>query len=173
EQTPEEEIEAAHQRLDEGLAEQLLITVKGCSPRFFESLVIDLLVKMGYGGTRKDAGRAIGRTGDGGIDGIINEDRLGLDIVYVQAKRWQGTVGRPDIQSFVGALHGQHARKGVFITTSDFSQSARSYASTIDSKIILIDGQTLARLMIDYNVGVSPVATYELKRIDLDYFEEA
>jgi len=172
EQTPEEEIEAAYQRISEELAEQLLEVVKKCSPGFFERLVIDLLVRMGYGGTRRDAGQAGGGTGDGGIDGIINADRLGLDVVYVQAKRWEGTVGRPQIQSFVGALHGQHARKGVFITTSDFSQAARSYASTIDSKIVLIDGTTLAQHMVDYNIGVSTVATYELKRVDSDYFEE-
>lgn len=172
EHTPEEAIEAAHQLLVAELADELLATVKGCSPTFFERLVVDLLVKMGYGGTLRDAAEAIGRPGDEGIDGIIKEDRLGLDVVYVQAKRWEGTVGRPAIQSFVGALHGQHARKGVFITTSDFAQTARDYARTIDSKIVLIDGKTLARLMIDYDIGVAAVATYELKRVDTDYFAE-
>jgi restriction system protein len=131
--------------------------------------VIDLLVKMGYGGTRKDAGQAIGKTGDGGIDGIIKEDRLGLDIVYIQAKRWDGTVGRPEIQKFAGALQGQRARKGIFITTSEFSQTAQEYVSRIDSKIVLIDGNALAQLMMDYNIGVTAVAAYELKRVDSDY----
>jgi restriction system protein len=171
-QTPEEVIEAAYQRVREGLAAELLQTVKDQSPAFFERLVIDLLVKMGYGGTRKDAGEAIGRSGDAGIDGIIKEDRLGLDILYVQAKRWENTVSRPEIQRFAGALHGQRARKGIFITTSDFSKAARDYVSRIDSKIVLIDGDTLAQLMIDYNIGVTPVASYELKRIDSDYFTE-
>lgn len=170
--TPEEAIEGAYQRIQEELAKDLLERVKGCSPAFFERLVIDLLVKMGYGGTRKDAGEAIGRSGDGGIDGIIKEDRLGLDVVYVQAKRWNGTVGRPEIQSFAGALQGQRARRGVFITTSDFSQPAVHFASTIESKIVLIDGPALAQLMIDYNIGVAPIATYELKRVDSDYFAE-
>jgi restriction system protein len=172
EQTPEVEIEAAHQRIMAELARQLLDTVRSSSPAFFERLVIDLLVKLGYGGTRKDAGEAVGRSGDEGIDGIIKEDRLGIDVVYVQAKRWEPTVGRPEIQNFVGALHGQHARKGVFITTSDFSQSARTYASTIDSKIVLIDGKTLARLMIDFGIGVTLMNTYGLKRLDSDYFTE-
>lgn len=172
-QTPEEEIEIAYQRVRQGLMADLLQTVKEHSPVFFERLVIDLLVRMGYGGTRRDAGKAIGRSGDGGIDGIIKEDRLGLDTVYIQAKRWDDTtVGRPEIQKFVGALQGQHARKGIFITTSTFSQSAREYASRIDSKIVLIDGDTLAQFMIDFNVGVAPIASYEIKRIDSDYFTE-
>ena len=168
--TPEEEIEAAYQQLRESLAAELIETVKDCSPAFFEQLVIDLLVKMGYGGTRKDAGQAIGRSGDGGIDGIIKEDRLGLDIVYVQAKKWDNTVGRPEIQKFAGALQGQRARKGVFITTSEFSSAARDYVSLIDSKIVLIDGETLAQLMLDFDIGVTKVAVYELKRVDSDYF---
>jgi restriction system protein len=134
--------------------------------------VVDLPVKMGYGGTRRDAGQAIGRSGDGGIDGIIKEDRLGLDIVYIQAKRWDNTVGRPQIQQFAGALQGQRARKGVFITPSTFSQAAQDYVSRLDSKIVLIDGDTLAQLMIDYNIGVATVATYDLKRVDSDYFVE-
>ncbi len=171
-QTPEEEIEAAYERVRQGLATELLQTIKGCSPAFFERLMIELLVKMGYGGTRKDAGEAIGRSGDGGIDGIIKEDRLGLDIVYIQAKRWHSNVGRPEIQKFAGALQGQRARKGIFITTSDFTQAARDYVSRIDSKIVLIDGDTLAQLMIDYNIGVTAVASYELKRVDSDYFTE-
>jgi restriction system protein len=171
-QTPEEGIEAAYQRVREQLAQELLQTVKSCSPTFFERLVVDLLVKMGYGGTRRDAGQAIGRTGDGGIDGIIKEDRLGLDIVYIQAKRWDNTVGRPQIQQFAGALQGQRARKGVFITTSAFSQAAQEYVSRLDSKIVLIDGETLAQLMMDYDIGVATIATYDLKRIDSDYFIE-
>ena len=168
--TPEEEIEAAYQTLRDALITELLETVKNCSPAFFEQLVVDLLVKMGYGGTRKDAGQAIGRSGDGGIDGVIKEDRLGLDIVYVQAKKWENTVSRPEIQKFAGALQGQRARRGVFITTSDFSSAARDYVSRIDSKIVSIDGETLAQLMLDFNIGVTSVATYELKRVDLDYF---
>jgi restriction system protein len=170
--TPEEGIESAYQRVRQGLAAELLQTVKALSPAFFERLVIDLLVKMGYGGTRRDAGQAVGRSGDGGIDGIIKEDRLGLDIVYIQAKRWEGIVGRPEIQKFAGALQGQRARKGIFITTSEFSGAAQEYVSKIDSKIVLIDGDTLAQLMIDYNIGVAPIASYELKRIDSDYFTE-
>lgn len=170
--TPEEEIEAAYQSLREGLVTDLLETVKSCSPAFFEQLVIDLLVRMGYGGTRKDAGQAIGRSGDGGIDGIIKEDRLGLDIVYIQAKKWEGTVGRPEIQKFAGALQGLRASKGIFITTSAFSSNAREYVSRINSKIVLIDGHTLAQLMMDFDLGVTRVATYELKRVDSDYFTE-
>jgi restriction system protein len=169
-QTPEEAIEAAYQKIRQGLVNELLQAIKSCSPDFFERLVIDLLVKIGYGGTRKEAGRAIGKSGDGGIDGIINEDRLGLDTVYIQAKRWDGSVGRPEIQKFAGALQGQRARKGIFLTTSSFSQSAHEYVSRIDSKIVLMDGETIAQLMIDYNVGVSTIATYELKHIDFDYF---
>jgi restriction system protein len=170
--TPEEEIESAYQGVRQELATELLQTIKSCSPTFFERLVVDVLVKMGYGGTRKDAGQAVGRSGDGGIDGIIKEDRLGLDIVYIQAKRWDGPVGRPEIQKFAGALQGQRARKGIFITTSAFTQSAQDYVSRIDSKIVLIDGDTLAQLMIDYNIGVTTVTSYELKRMDSDYFEE-
>ena len=154
------------------MAMELLQTVKSCSPAFFERLVIDLLVKMGYGGTRRDAGQALGRIGDGGIDGIIKEDRLGLDIVYIQAKRWDNSVGRPEIQKFAGALQGQRAKKGIFITTSDFTQAAQEFVSAIDSKIVLIDGDTLSQLMIDYNIGVATVGSYDLKRVDSDYFTE-
>jgi restriction system protein len=170
--TPEEEIEAAYQRIRQSLATELLQTIKDLSPAFFERLVIDVIVKMGYGGTRTDAGEAIGRSGDGGIDGIIKEDRLGLDAIYIQAKRWEGPVGRPEIQKFVGALQGQRARKGIFITTSVFTGDAQDYISRIDSKIVLIDGNGLAQLLIDYNVGVASLASYELKRVDLDYFTE-
>jgi restriction system protein len=171
-ETPEETIETAHQIIKQKLATELLQNMKNISPAFFEKIVIDLLVKMGYGGTRKDAGKAIGRSGDEGIDGIINEDRLGLDIVYVQAKRWENVVGRPEIQKFVGALQGQRAKKGIFITTSTFTKDAIDYVSRIESKLVLIDGDTLAQLMIDHNVGVSPMAVYEIKRIDFDYFTE-
>lgn len=173
-ETPEEQVEAAYEDIREGLAAELLQQVKDSSPAFFERLVVDLLVRMGYGGTRKDAGEAIGGTGDGGMDGIIKEDRLGLDIVYIQAKRWKETqvVSRPEIQKFAGALQGQRARKGVFITTSSFSRDAEEYARSIDSKIILIDGPRLAQLMIDFNVGVTSFATCELKKVDADYFAE-
>jgi len=171
-ETPEEVLEAAHQKLRGALANELLDTIKKSSPRFFERLVIDLLLTMGYGGSRKEAGEAIGKSGDEGIDGIIKEDKLGLDIIYIQAKCWEGTVGRPEIQKFAGALQGQRARKGIFITTSSFSREARDYATAIDSKIILIDGERLAALMIDNNVGVAPLVAYEIKRIDTDYFWE-
>jgi restriction system protein len=160
--TPQEALEAAYQRIRADLEAELLDRLKQCSPAFFERLVVDLLVRMGYGGSRQDAGRAIGRSGDEGIDGIIKEDKLGLDVVYVQAKRWNAvTVGRPEIHRFVGALVGQRARKGVFITTSTFSHDARAYAQGIENKVVLIDG-----------VGVSSVNSYEVKRIDSDYFTE-
>ena len=171
--TPEEAIELAYQGLREQLAQELLSVILSCSPTFFEQLVVDLLVKMGYGGSRRDAGERIGQTGDGGIDGIIKEDRLGLDAIFIQAKRWQGSVGRPEIQKFVGALQGQRARKGVFITTSTYTTDAIDYASRIDTKVVLIDGKTLSGLMIDFDVGVSVSASYVVKRVDSDYFEEA
>jgi restriction system protein len=170
-QTPEEAMASAYYKFRKTLEAEVLDQVKAASPAFFERLVIDLLVSMGYGGSRLDAGRAIGRSGDGGIDGIIKEDRLGLDVIYVQAKRWDGTVGRPEIQKFAGALQGQRASKGVFITSSNFSREADDYANVINSKLILIDGQQLARLMVDHNVGVTAVDVYELKKIDSDYFE--
>lgn len=169
--TPEELFSQAYLRLRSNLETELLEQVKSSSPAFFERLVIDLLLAMGYGGSRQDAGRAIGRSGDGGIDGIIKEDKLGLDVIYVQAKRWDGTVGRPEIQKFAGALQGQRAHKGVFITTSNFSREAEEYASIISSKIILVTGDQLAKLMVDHNVAVSPISNYELKRIDSDYFD--
>ncbi|MBL7203531.1 MAG: restriction endonuclease [Desulfobacteraceae bacterium] len=170
--TPEESLEAAFLELKESLATDLLQTIKQCPPDFFERLVVDVLIKIGYGGSRKEAGQAMGKTGDGGIDGIIKEDKLGLDIIFIQAKRWENTVGRPEIQKFAGALQGQRARKGIFITTSNFSKEALDYVKSIDSKIILIDGQRLAELMIENNVGVSPVSTYEIKKIDSDYFTD-
>jgi restriction system protein len=169
--TPEELFSQAYQRLRSNLEAEVLEQVKAATPAFFERLVIDLLVAMGYGGSRQDAGKAVGRSGDGGIDGIIKEDKLGLDVIYVQAKRWEGTVGRPEIQKFAGALQGQRANKGVFITTSGFSREAQEYAGIIPSKIILVGGEQLAALMVDHNVGVSPVSRFEIKRIDSDYFE--
>lgn len=171
-ETPEDTLASAYRSLRKNLEDEILSSVKDASPSFFERLVVDLLVKMGYGGNRQDAGRALGKSGDGGIDGIINEDRLGLDVIYIQAKRWEGTVGRPDIQKFAGALQGQRARKGVFITTSTFSKEALEYTSMIESKIILIDGEKLASLMAEHNVGVSVVGQYEVKKIDSDYFNE-
>ena len=143
------------------------------SPSFFERLVVDLLVRMGYGGTKKEAGKAVGGSGDEGIDGTINEDRLGLEVVYIQAKRWQGAVGRPEIQKFVGALHGQNARKGIFITTSGFTNGAVQYAEGLSDKVILVDGEMLVNLMIDHGVGVTLEEAYEIKRVDSDYFNEA
>jgi restriction system protein len=171
-QTPEEMLEDAYQRLRGDLAVELLTRVKDGSAEFFERLVVELLLSMGYGGSRKEAGEAIGKAGDEGIDGIINEDRLGLDAIYIQAKKWEGHVGRPEIQKFVGALHGKRAKKGVFITTSSFSADAVEYVEKIDPKVVLIDGSHLANLMIDFNVGVTPVTSYETKRIDSDYFTE-
>jgi restriction system protein len=170
--TPEELLVNAYNILRGGLAKELLQSMKESSPAFFEQLVIDVLIKMGYGGSRAEAGQAVGRSHDGGIDGIIKEDKLGLDIIYIQAKRWEGTVSKPEIQKFAGALQGQRARKGIFITTSIFSSEAIEFVKSIDSKIILIDGQTLANLMIDHNVGVSSLASYEIKKIDSDYFSE-
>jgi restriction system protein len=172
EQTPLELLDNAYQKISDSISYDLLQTVKSCSPSFFEKLVIDLLLNMGYGGSRAEAGQTIGSTGDEGIDGIIKEDRLGLDIIYIQAKRWEGVVGRPEIQKFAGALQGQRAHKGIFITTSYFSKEANEFAEDIDRKIILIDGRRLTELMIEYNVGVSPMDIYELKRIDNDCFSE-
>jgi restriction system protein len=169
---PEEALESAFQELQENLASELLESIKKCPPDCLERLVVDVLIKMGYGGSRKEAGQAIGRTGDEGIDGIIKEDKLGLDIIYIQAKRWGNTVGRAEIQKFAGALQGQRAHKGIFITTSNFSKDALDYVNNIESKIILIDGQRFAEFMIENNVGVSPVASYEIKKIDIDYFIE-
>jgi len=172
-QTPEELLESAHLKVRQDLLAELRQTIKNCSPRFFEYLVIDVLVKLGYGGSRKDAGKAIGRSGDDGIDGIIKEDRLGLDTIYVQAKRWDNSVGRPEVQKFAGALQGHRAKKGIFITTSTFTKEAEEYVSRIDNKIVLIDGDTLGQLMIDNDIGVNRIASYEVKKVDTDYFTEA
>ncbi len=170
--TPDRFIEVNYRKIRDELAAELLTQIKANSPAFFEELVIDLLVKMGYGGSREDAGRAVGRSGDGGIDGIINEDRLGLDMIYVQAKRWKGNVGEPPVRDFVGVLDGEGVQKGVFITTSNFSSTAKNFAERSSKRIILIDGNHLAQLMIDHNVGVSVEKTYEIKRVDSDYFAE-
>lgn len=172
EETPEELLEKAYQRIRAELTSDLLARVKTGSPRFFEGLVVELLLKMGYGRNRAEAGRAIGQGGDEGVDGIISEDRLGLDTIYIQAKRWEGTVGRPEVQKFVGALHGKRARKGVFMTTGTFSADAREYVSDIEPRVVLIDGRELAEYMVDLNLGVTPKAVYEVKRVDSDYFVE-
>lgn len=172
--TPLEILESSHQSLRAALATDLLDRVRNCSPSFFERLVIELIVKMGYGGSQADAGRALGRSGDGGIDGIIKEDRLGLDTIYTQAKRWtEKPVGRPEVQQFQGALSGHGASKGIFLTTSYFTKEAMDYAAGLkSSKIVLIDGEDLAELMIDHGIGVATAATYQVRRIDSDYFEE-
>jgi restriction system protein len=171
-ETPEELLEQAYQRIRAELTTELLSRVKAGSPAFFETLVVELLLKMGYGSNRADAGRAIGGAGDEGIDGVISEDRLGLDAIYIQAKRWEGTVGRPEVQKFVGALHGKRARKGVFLTTGTFSADAKTYVLEIEPRVVLIDGRQLAEYMVDLDLGVTSRASYELKRIDSDYFLE-
>ncbi|MDX5417625.1 MAG: restriction endonuclease [Hymenobacteraceae bacterium] len=170
--TPEEILDEAYQNIRQALAQELLTKIYSLPPSFFEKLVVELLVKMGYGGSLRDAGRALGKSGDGGIDGIIKEDKLGLDVIYIQAKRWNenNPVGRPDLQGFVGALAGHGAKKGVFITTSRFTNDAKAYTPRNETKIVLIDGEQLAQYMIDYNLGVAPVSSYDVKRLDLDYF---
>ncbi|MFN7255075.1 MAG: restriction endonuclease [Microcystis sp.] len=172
EQNPEELLENSYQEIRQALATDLLSILRKLSPDAFEKLVVELLVKMGYGGSIRDAGKAVGKSGDQGIDGIIKEDRLGLDIIYIQAKRWadNNAVGRPEIQKFVGALAGQGAKKGIFITTSYFTKEALEYVPRNEIKIVLIDGEELGQLMIDYNLGVSTQKIYEIKRIDHDYF---
>lgn len=170
--TPEELIANSYALLRAQLASDLLLRVKAGTPTFFEQLVVDLLIKMGYGGSREDAGRATKPTGDNGIDGVIDEDRLGLDAIYVQAKKWENTVGEPELRDFVGALHAHQARKGVFMTTSDFSEPARRYVEKVTFKISLVNGQKLAELMIDFGVGVSLAHNYEIKKMDHDYFAD-
>lgn len=170
---PDERIARTIRSAHQALAAELIETVKSCAPEFFERLVVQLLLKMGYGGSRQEAGRAVGQSGDGGIDGIISEDRLGLDAIYLQAKRWQAPVGEGPIRDFKGALDAKGAQKGVLITTSSFTASAKSAAQTSRSyKIVLIDGERLAELMIEHDLGVSVAATYQLKRIDSDFFSE-
>jgi restriction system protein len=171
--SPLETVENAHQQIRRDIERGLLGKIAANPPEFLERVVVDLIVKMGYGGNLKDAGQAIGRSGDEGIDGIIKEDPLGLDTIYLQAKRYEGTIGRPDIQKFAGALQGQRAKKGIFITTSGYSKEARDFVSKIDTKIILIDGPMLAQLMYDHGVGVAVHTIYEIKRVDTDYFDES
>ena len=173
--TPEEALEDAYQKIRQDLADVLLSYVINSSSGFFEKLVVELLVKMGYGGSQREAARAVGKSGDEGIDGIIDEDRLGLDTIYIQAKKWQQgiSVGRPEIQKFVGALHGKKAKKGVFITTTSFSKEAEEYVDGIDTKVVLIDGDRLTDLMIDYDIGVAEQTTYHIKTLDTDYFGES
>lgn len=170
--TPDEQLAAAHQALTQSLADDLLAQVRAASPTFFEQLVVDLMIAMGYGGSRKEAGQATQQTNDDGIDGIIKEDKLGLDVIYLQAKRWSYTVHRPEIDKFIGALTRQRARKGVFITTSDFSNGAREAAMSLDIKVVLIDGLELARLMVENNLGCNVKQVYEVKQLDSDYFVE-
>jgi restriction system protein len=172
--TPEELMETAFQNIKRTLADEILEKIRNVTPSFFERLVVDLLVKMGYGGSVNDAGKAIGKTNDEGIDGTIKEDKLGLDVIYIQAKRWKegNVVGRPELHKFVGALAGQGAKKGIFITASTFTKEAVEYTPKNETKIILIDGIQLAELMIEYNVGVSNQQSYEIKKIDNDYFDE-
>lgn len=172
EQTPEETLQYTVQEMQKSLAQELLAQVKAKTPTFFEKLVVDLLVEMGYGGSKEDVLRDVGGIGDEGIDGIIRQDKLGLDAVYIQAKLWQTTIGRPEMQKFAGALQGQRARKGIFVTTSSFSKEARDFVSKIDSKIVLIDGEQLAQLMIKHDVGVQTANTLLIKKIDQDYFTE-
>ena len=170
--TPEQVLQNAHQEHMDGLASELSDTIKSCSPEFFEQLVVDLILAMGYGGSREDAGEAIGKTGDGGIDGVIREDKLGLDTIFIQAKRWNNSVSRPMVEGFVGSLAGKKARKGIMIATSEFTGPAKDYASNLEQKVILIGGQQLAELMIEYNIGVKEIGIYSIKRIDQDYFTE-
>jgi restriction system protein len=172
-ETPEERLESSYQSLKKELAEILLQQVLQSSPAFFEQLVVDVLVAMGYGGSRADAGRAIGQSGDEGIDGVIKEDRLGLDQIYLQAKRWQNPVGRPQVQHFVGSLVGKSAHKGVMLTTSRFTDEARQFVKHLPQRVVLIDGEELANLMIEFNVGVNPTTSYTVKKLDMDYFEES
>ena len=172
EKTPEEILEYAYLKLKNDLGKEVLEIVKSCSPAFFEKLVIDLLLALGYGGSRKDAGEAMGKSGDGGIDGIIKEDKLGLDIIYLQAKRWENSVPVKEIRDFTGALASKKAKKGIFITTSSFPKSVYEFVGHVEYKIILIDGERLADLMIENNVGLSTINTYKVKTIDSDYFEE-
>ncbi len=171
-QTPEELLEMAYQKLHTELSKEVLEIVKSCSPAFFERLVIDLLITMGYGGSRREAGQAMGKSGDGGIDGLIKEDKLGLDVIYLQAKKWENAVPVKEIRDFTGALASKKAKKGIFITTSSFPKSAYDFVSQVEYKIILIDGERLADLMIENSVGLSTINTYHVKTIDFDYFED-
>ena len=171
-QTPQDKLVSSYQLMRKQLSQEILDRTLKCSPRFFEEIVIDVLLALGYGGNRKDAGQAVGKTGDGGIDGIIKEDKLGLDVIYLQAKRWENPVGEPELHKFAGSLDKQKAKRGIFITTSRFTEAAKDFVSQIEKKIVLIDGETLADLMIDHNVGVAEVETYPVKKLDSDYFLE-
>ena len=170
--TPQEYIDIGYGKIVQKLSSELVEIIKKSSSYFFEKLVVDLVLAMGYGGSRDDAGTLTGRSADEGIDGVINEDRLGLDVIYIQAKKWNNPISRPELQKFAGALLGKKARKGIFITTSTFTKEARSFARSIEAKIVLIDGCKLAEFMIQYNVGVSVEQVYEIKKVDMDYFLE-
>ena len=169
--TPEESLESSYQTLRDALAHDVLEAIRNGTPAAFEQVVVDLLVAMGYGGSVEDAGRVVGKSGDGGIDGIIKQDKLGLDAIYVQAKRWASVVGSPEIMKFSGSLTKKHANRGVFITTSAFTKDASEFVEAMPQKIVLIDGRQLASLMIEHDVGVSSTRTYTLKRLDQDYFD--
>ena len=170
--TPEEVLEGAYTQLKNDALDELLNMIKSSTPYFFEELVVRVIVKMGYGGSLQDAGKAIGRSGDEGIDGIIKQDRLGLDVIYLQAKKWEGNVGRPEVHKFSGALLGKRAKKGILITTSDFTAEAKEYVKQIDAKIILLSGRELVELMWEHDIGLSNVSTYMVKKLDVDYFIE-
>jgi restriction system protein len=173
EQTPQETLETAFETINSALTADILDTILKASPEFFENLVVDLMVAMGYGGSRKDAGQATQYSQDGGIDGIIKEDKLGLDMIYLQAKRYTNKrVGRPDLQAFAGALDMHRAKKGVFITTSRFSKEAQEFIGMIEKRIVLIDGERLTELMLEHNLGVSIKQVFEIKTLDTDYFSE-
>ncbi len=173
-ETPTELMETGYANLQASLTQELLDKIKANSPRFFEELVVELMLKMGYGGFREDAGDVTGKPGDGGIDGIINEDRLGIDAIHIQAKKWEGPVGRPELQRFVGALQGKGANKGIFVTSSTFSDEAKKYAqgNLRDIRLVTIDGRRLAELMIEFGIGVTKVKSYDIMKLDTDYFDE-
>lgn len=171
EKTPDEYIQDSYNLLRASLAKELLDTIKEHTPKFFESLVVDLLIKMGYGGSRIEAGQVVGKSGDGGIDGMINEDKLGLDVIYIQAKRYNNTVPTDEVRNFAGSLTLKRSHKGIFFTTSSFTESAYDFVKNNPFQIVLIDGERLAELMIEHNVGVSVRETYQIKRIDSDYFD--
>ena len=172
EKTPDELFESSYEQIIDNIKEQLKQKVNECSPYFFEQIVLDLLLKMGYGGSETESGEITKKGSDEGIDGIIKEDKLGLDKIYIQAKKWENSVGRPEIQKFVGALHGKRAKKGVFITTSDFSRDAHEYVKNLDVSVILIDGEKLSQYMVENELGVSLKQNYKTYYVDNDYFEE-
>jgi restriction system protein len=170
--SPEETLEQAYDQMKRGVTQELLIKVKEGSPSFFEQLVVDLLVTMGYGGTTQDAAQAVGGSGDGGIDGLIKQDALGLDVVYIQAKRWENSVQRPEVQKFSGSLDGVGASRGIMITTSTFTSGAKEYVKQINKNIVLVEGESLAELMFDHGLGVNPASSYVVKAIASDYFND-